>query len=61
MKRLSTLIVITANLIFGIHLVLKGTFGAENIMFFVSSAVGLYWIGNGFFIRDLKFDEDFFL
>lgn len=28
-------------------------------MFFVSSTVGLYWIRNGFFIRELKFDDEF--
>lgn len=60
MKRLSTLIVITVNIIFGIHLVLKGTMGVGDVMFFVSSAVGLYWIRNGFFLRNLKFDGEFF-
>jgi hypothetical protein len=29
-------------------------------MFFVSSALGLYWIRSRFLSRDLKFDEEFF-
>ncbi|MCF0071399.1 hypothetical protein LZD49_13030 [Dyadobacter sp. CY261] len=60
MKRLATLIVITANLIFGVHLVLNGTLGAEDVMFFVSSALVLCWIRSGLLSRDLKFDEEFF-
>lgn len=60
MKRLSTLIITTANVIFGIHLSLKGSPGSGDVMFFVSSVLGLYWIKNGFFSRDLKFDEEFF-
>ncbi|MBO9614228.1 MAG: hypothetical protein J7619_16100 [Dyadobacter sp.] len=60
MKRLATLIVITANLIFCVYLVLKGTIGVGDVMFFVSSALGLYWIRSGFLSRDLKFDEEFF-
>lgn len=60
MNCLATLIVITANLIFGVHLILKGTLGAGDVMFFVSSALGLYWTRSGFLNRDLKFDEEFF-
>ncbi|PSL29167.1 hypothetical protein [Dyadobacter jiangsuensis] len=60
MNRLATLIVITASLIFGVHLVLRGTLGAGDVMFFVSSALGLYWVRSGFLNRDLKFDEEFF-
>ena len=60
MKSLSSLIFITADLIFGIHLILKGTLGAGDVMFFVSSAFGLYWIRSGLLSRDLKFDEEFF-
>lgn len=60
MKRLSTLIVITVNLIFGIYLAMRGAIGTSDVMFFVSSAVGLYWIRRGILSRDLKFDEEFF-
>lgn len=60
MNRLATLIVITANLIFGVYLVLKGTLGAGDVMYFVSSAVVLYWIKKGLFNRDLEFDDEFF-
>lgn len=59
MKYLSTLIIIIANIIFGIYVWLKGAPETGDVMFFVSSAIGLYWIRNGFFNRDLKFDEDF--
>lgn len=59
MERLATLIVIASILIFGVYLVLKGTIGGEDVMFFVSSALGLYWIRSEFLSRDLKFDEKF--
>ncbi|SEJ43737.1 hypothetical protein SAMN05216327_110102 [Dyadobacter sp. SG02] len=60
MKNFATLVLIAANIIFGIHLVLQEALGAEDVMFFVSSAVCLYGIRNGLFNRDLNFDVEFF-